>query len=62
MPGARQLPPKPYSGMAPASDAKPAMALQPMSVMAFAQSLPSRALQNISQGSYLSVARLERNA
>ncbi len=48
-PGVQPLPPKPYSGMGrPPVMPRRTPALQPMSVKALAQSLPSRAFQNIS--------------
>ena len=48
-PGIQPLPPKPYSGMGrPPVTPRRTPALQPVSVKALAQSLPSRAFQNIS--------------
>jgi len=48
-PGVKQLPPEPYSGIGrPPVMPRRTPALQPMSVNALAQSLPSRAFQNIS--------------
>ncbi len=48
-PGVKPLPPRPYSGMGrPPVMPRRTPALQPMSVKALAQSLPSRAFQNIS--------------
>ncbi|SEK16214.1 SRSO17 transposase [Variovorax sp. OK212] len=48
-PGVQPLPPKPYSGMGrPPVMPRRTAALQPMSVKALAQSLPSRAFQDIS--------------